>query len=342
MKKILSLLLSIAMLAMMFTLAGCGEKADDTKLKFGMGVYSTMDKTAGADGETQGAGEATVNVAAVLMDEQGKILKCVIDATDNTVNFTSDGKAVKAAEFKTKYELGDNYGMKKYGQDVNGDGVVKEWYEQVEAFIGLVEGKTYEEVKGLVGSENKGNDDVINAGCTITIADFIYAIEKAVKNATDSGASKDDALNIGIVSTQAETKDASEEANGSTGFDVSIVASAVGKDGKVTATASDVVSAEFTFDTKGATSADKCSLVSKRDAGDKYGMASYGQDLNGDGTVKEWYAQADEFNKAVVGKTADEIAALALDTGYGVDELQTAGCTINVADMVKAAVKSAE
>mgnify|MGYP003297401072 FL=1 len=71
-------------------------------------------------------------------------------------------------------------------------------------------------------------------------------------------------------------------------------------------------------------------------------MAAYGTDLNGDGTVKEWYAQAEAFDTACVGKTADEISALAADKGYGVEALQTAGCTINIADMVKAAVKAAK
>lgn len=71
-------------------------------------------------------------------------------------------------------------------------------------------------------------------------------------------------------------------------------------------------------------------------------MASYGTDLNGDGTVKEWNEQAAAFDEALKGKTADEISALAVDTGYGVESLQTAGCTINVNDMVKAAVKAAK
>lgn len=336
MKKILSLIMSAAMLAMLFTLAGCGEKKDAEPLKLGMGAYSTVDKTASADGETQGAGEAAVTAAGVLIDSQGKIVKCVIDSADNTVNFTSDGKAVKAGEFKTKYELGDAYGMKAYG------GAKKEWFEQVDAFVSLVEGKTYEEVKALVGSENKGNDDVIAAGCTITISDFIFAIEDAVKNAANSKASAEDKLNLGIVSTQSQTKDASEETEGSNGFEVSIAVVATDANGKVTAVSSNSISASFAFDTKGATAEDKAKLTNKKSAGANYGMAQYGTDLNGDGVVKEWFEQAEEFNKACIGKTADEITALALDTGYGSEELQTAGCTMNIADMVKAAAKAAK
>lgn len=335
MKKIVSLLMVALMVVGLFGLVGCGEKKAEP-LKFGMGVYSTMDKAASADGETQGAGEATVNVAGVLIDADGKIVKCVIDSADNTVNFTADGKSVKAGEFKTKYELGDAYGMKAYG------GAKKEWFEQVDAFTALVVGKTYDEVKALVGAENKGNEEVINAGCTIMISDFIFAIENAVKNAAESNATKDDTLKIGVVSTQASAKDATEDAKGTTGFDVSIAVMATDKDGKVTAADSDVVSASFEFDTKGVTSKETAKVSSKKDAGANYGMAAYGQDLNGDGTVKEWFEQADILDKAIIGKNADEIGALALETGYGAEDLQKAGCTINIADMIKAAVKASK
>ena len=90
------------------------------------------------------------------------------------------------------------------------------------------------------------------------------------------------------------------------------------------------------------TTAEKGAAIgTKKDAGANYGMAQYGQDLNGDGTVKEWFEQADAFNAACIGKTASELSALAVETGYGATDLQTAGCTIHIGDMVKAAVKAA-
>jgi ABC-type branched-subunit amino acid transport system ATPase component len=68
-------------------------------------------------------------------------------------------------------------------------------------------------------------------------------------------------------------------------------------------------------------------------------MSQWGADLNGDGTVKEWYEQADAFNAATIGKTAGEITSLLGDNGYGNADLQTAGCTIAVSALVKAAAK---
>ncbi len=332
MKIVFSAVLALLMLLSVISLAGCG-KAET--LKFGMGIYSYTEEATNADGDTNGEGEAIHTAAAVLLNADGKIVKCVIDTADITVAYTSEGKAVASEEFKTKYELGSDYGMVAYG------GAAKEWYEQVDAFVSVVEGKTIDEVKALVADGGKGTEDVITAGCTIGITDFISALENAVKNATDSDATADDTLKLGVVSA-AETKDATEEADGSNEVSTTVVA-AVLKDSKVVASSTDVVSAEFTFNAKGeSTVAESGALTTKKQAGANYGMASYGTDLNGDGTVKEWNEQAAAFDEALKGKTADEISALAVDTGYGVESLQTAGCTINVNDMVKAAVKAAK
>ena len=332
MKKILTLALAALMLLSALSLTACG-KAEE--LKLGMGVYAYMSKATDADGDTNGEGEVVATAAAVLVDASGKILKCVIDTADNKVAYTSAGEAVAAGEFKTKYEQGDAYGMKAYA------GSAKEWYEQADAFAALTVGKTVDEVKALVADGGKGTDAVISAGCTISVTDFAMAVEKAVANAVDSSATKDDALQIGVVTAQT-LKSASEEANGANEVVTTFVAAAV-KEGKVTAQTTDVLDVTFTFDEKGVSTVDTAAaLTTKKEAGANYGMASYGADLNGDGTVKEWYEQADAFNTACVGKTSAEIVALAVDTGYGVESLQTAGCTINVSDMVKAAVKAAK
>lgn len=332
MKKILSAFLIVLMLLSVASLAGCSNKP----LQMGVGVHAYVEKASNADGDTNGEGEAVVTVAAVLLDAEGKIVQCAIDVADNKVAYTSEGKYVEAAEFKTKYELGADYGMVTYA------GSAKEWYEQADAFTALVAGKTLDQVKALVADGGKGTEDVINAGCTIAVSDFVLAIEEAVSNATDADATANDTLQLGIVSTQASSKDATAEAAGANEVDTTVVAAAVGKDGKVTAMVADALQAKFEFDAKGVTTVKaEDAITTKREAGANYGMTQYGQDLNGDGTVKEWFEQADAFDATCIGKTASEISALAIDTGYGVDTLQTAGCTIHVGDLVKAAVKAA-
>ncbi len=334
MKKLFSVILSIVMLMSVVSLAGCG-KAET--LKFGLGVTSYIENVKNADGDTNGAAEATSTFAAVLLDGEGKIVKCAIDTAAHTLAFTSKGEYVEASEFKTKYELGANYGMVAYG------GAKKEWFEQVDAFTALVEGKTLQDVKALAATDGKGNDEVVTAGCTIIISDFITALEKAVNNAVDSSATAENNLKLGVISTQTGSKNATAEAEGVNEVDVTVTATALDKNSKVTAIKTDAIQVVANFNNKGVPSTTaNTTITTKLEAGDNYGMAKYGQDLNGDGTVKEWYDQAAAFDNACIGKTADEISALSNDKGYGVDTLQTAGCTINISDIVKAAVKAAK
>lgn len=329
MKKLLSVLLCVVLIFSVLSLVGCGSP-----LKLGLGVVSYTDDIKSADADTNGSATNDTTVVAVLVDAKGKIVKCDIDSISAGFAFTSKGKYVKAEEFKSKYELGKDYNMVKYG------GAKKEWFEQVDAFETLVAGKTLDEVKALVAKDGKGNDDVVNAGCTIIISDFVTALEKAVLTAKESAAADKDNLKVGILATQSGNKNATEEAKGINQIDITFSAVASNQ-GKVTAILTDALSTAINFDTKGVVSdTTKIQVTTKLEIGDQYNMAEYGKDLNGDGVVKEWYAQAADFNSLVIGKDADGIAALALDTGYGVSEVQSAGCTINIADMVKAAVKA--
>lgn len=336
MKKIFSIILALVMTAVLF--AGCGASAEPVKL--GLGVYSYYEAGSDADGETNGEGEAVTTVAAVLVDADGKIVECVIDTAANSAAWTSTGEAAVASEFKTKYELGTNYGMAAYGSDNNGDGKVLEWYEQIDALCSVIEGKTIDEVKALVVNGYAGTEEVMTAGCTMGIADYIKAVEKAVANAADSAATANDTLSLGVV-TACDASNATEEAEGKVEFDVTVVAAAVDANGKVSAMVTDAVQNDLTFSTAGVATYDAAAEIkTKLELGTAYNMAAYGADLNGDGKVLEWNEQAAAFDAACVGKTANEISALVVN-GYGVESLQTAGCTIAITDMVKAAVKAA-
>ena len=73
-------------------------------------------------------------------------------------------------------------------------------------------------------------------------------------------------------------------------------------------------------------------------------MAKFGVRHDGNKDVKplEWYAQAGEFDKALVGKTAADFAALAGADGYATGDIATAGCTMSIGDMIKAAEAAAK
>lgn len=332
MKRILSAILVVLMTVTCLSLAGCGKQQT---LKFGLGTTSAFGTVKDADGDVNGSASAVTTAAAVLVDQSGKIVKCVIDEADAKVEFTSKGTPVAATEFKTKNELGANYGMVAYG------GAKKEWNEQVAEFCKLIEGKTIDQVKAFVTADGKGNNDVIAAGCTITVNSCVLAVENAVKNATESKATAKDTVKLGFVIKQEKNADATADKDGSTNV-VANVAAVVMADTKVACAKTDSVDAKISFTTEGKSTTNvDAGIASKRTLGANYGMAQYGQDLNGDGVVKEWFEQADALDSACAGKTADEISALAVN-GYGVDSLQSAGCTIAISDMVAAIVKAAK
>lgn len=325
MKRFLVVSFCIIMVVSMLMLGGCTNKVET--LKFGTGVYISSPTVTDATADKDGSGKIDVTVAAVTVDADGKIVACALDTASNTVNFTADGKSVANDGFKTKYELGADYNMVAYG------GATKEWFEQADAFEALVAGKTLTEVKALVADGNKGTDEVIKAGCTIMINEFVAAIEKAYNAAAESDATAENTLKV-TAATEQTCTDATEEKDGSNKVSTTVFAAALDADGKVVAASSDCVEVAFTFNAQGASSLDTTkAIVSKKEQGSDYGMVAYG------GATKEWFEQAAAFDAACIGKTASEISGLKADDGKGVDELQKAGCTIDITGFVKAASK---
>ena len=325
MKKILSIALCVLMLVAALT-ACCKQKPQAT---FGSAVYLNSLAATDASADANGNGKVDITVAAVIVAD-GKIVDCDLDTLQIKVEYTAEGKAIANTEFKTKAEQGDGYNMVAYG------GATQEWYKQADAFEDLIVGKTVDEIKGLVVYEtNKGTDEVVNAGCTIMINEFVGAIEKAVANA-DTQVASDASAKVTTYTEQTCT-DASADADGSNKFSTTVFASAL-KEGKVVTANSDCVEITFGFDATGKSTYDTTKEVkSKREQGDNYGMVAYA------GSAKEWYAQADAFDAACEGKTAAEIADLKItegdNAGKGIDSLQSAGCTIYVSGFVGAASK---
>lgn len=350
MKKIISLLLVVFMVV---SFAACGTKpttdennGDDVAatLKFGMGIVASYGDAKDADGDTNGECKAETTAVAVLLDDAGKFVDIAIDAVDAKAAWTSEGVASATEEVKTKYELGTAYNMAAYGKKHDGtDGKVLEWFEQIDAFVATAKGKTLDEVKTFVGEDTYTTGDLAAAGCTISVGSIMAALEEAVKNAADSEATAEDTVKIAFA-TSVENTDATEEKEGSVQFEETIVAAVTDKDGKVVVAKTDCAQIKVTFDTKGVATVDTAAEIkTKLDLGTDYNMAAYGKKHDGsDGAVKEWFEQAAAFDAALVGKTASEFASLADADGYGTGDLATAGCTIGISDMIKAADKAAK
>lgn len=343
MKKSLSIILSILMLASLFALSGCGEEPGAATLKFGSAVYVGSAAATDASADKNGEGSVDVTVAAVSVDSDGKIVACALDTMQSAVKYTADGKAVGNPEAKTKRELGFDYNMVNYGKDqaIDGGDVKYEWFEQVDFLEDVIIGKTLDQVKALVVNNYRGTDEVISAGCTIGINDLVLAVEKAYNAAAESTVTAEDTLKVSAYTVQ-DIDDATADKDGSNKVSVYTFAAAVDAESKIVAAASDCVEVDFTFDTAGKSKFDATKEIkSKKELGNDYNMVAYGKGnaLDGGDVKNEWYVQAAAFDSQCIGKTGAEIVGLMGNDGRGVESVQTAGCTIYVTGFVKAASK---
>ena len=328
MKKFLAILLCACMA---LTLVACNTEKE---YKLGMGVVVSMDSS-----KTENA-QVDATVATVVLDADGKIVACRIDVAQNKMAVA--GGAVDAAKtFETKMELGDRYGMA--GKvDNDGNGVMKEWYEQTKAFEAYVVGKTAAEVEAiqtqLVNNHYIAVDQaLLDAGCSMQITDFMAAVVKACKDEQGmSFKAVAGSFTLGVAakttvdsSTKAATADAEGAANMYTDIACAVVA-----DDKVIATLNDAIQPKIAINAAG-----ECTPAefkgTKRELKEGYNMAAFGAPNVEGGTVKEWYVQSKAFSDYVVGKTATEIAGMEtklVNNHYiSVEEaLLNAGCTMQI------------
>lgn len=343
------LLLTLFVAFSLTALVGCGKKEKAQEYKLGMGVVVTDSESK----DTTAQIDATV--ATVVLDSNNKIVACRLDVAQNKITVSAQGEVTVPTTFKSKVELGDDYGMSNavnYGMDWNGDGVTKEWYQQAEAFENYVVGKTAEEVKNMptqvvptYGYVISSEADLLAAGCTIQITDFKEAVYKACtdEQGVSFKTSKKFTLGVAVTSFDDGSTSATADANGQVKV-YSDFAATVLVEGKIQAALNDAIQPKFTVTTEGAYTF--AFTATKRELKENYNMAAYGTDGNGDGIVKEWYEQSLAFSKHVVGMTGEEVKnmetkANLINYQMSTDEaLLAAGCTIQITD-IKAVVAKA-
>ncbi len=320
MKKFVTFLL---LACMMLSLAACGSSG--TEYKLGMGVSLSTDSS------KENNAQVDATVAAVVTDKDGKIVACRLDVAQSKMDVT--GGAVDAAKtFKTKMELGDDYGMVAYGN------AIAEWYDQAKAFESYVVGKTAAEVEGLEtvvndSGHNVSTDEALLAGCTMDITAFKAAVVKACndeKGTTFTG--KDFTLGVAAITAADESTAATDSEDAQVKMYTEYAAAVVGKDGKILAALTDATQPKITADKNGQITGAEFKGT-KRELGADYGMVAYGS------AIAEWDAQAKAFADYTVGKTAAEVAGIETtvnDSGHNVttDETLLASCTMDVSGMI--------
>ena len=323
-------LMVIFCLTMALTLVACGG-AKEKEYKFGMGVVTSLESS------KTGTAQVDATVAAVVTDAEGKIVACRIDVAQNKTAI-AEGVATVVTEFKTKMEKGDAYGMA--GKvDNDGNGVMKEWYDQVYAFEAFVIGKTGAEVAALetqfVNNHYIAVDqELLDAGCSMQITDFMEAVAKAC--ADEQGftfkTAKEFTVGVAADSYDNGSKNATAEADGVVQM-YSDFAAAVISEGKILVAINDAIQPQVAFNAAGEITA-KTYKGTKRELKSGYGMEGK-VDNNGDGVMKEWFEQSKAFSEFVVGMTGAEVAALETElvNGHYIstnEDLLAAGCTIQI------------
>ncbi len=324
MKRIISIVLLLALVAC--SLVACKKDNGDNQPSNTPDekTYTLSVVVDGGLGSVNARGKATAIALALVWGEDGKIVAARFDSVEPGIALNADSTDITTvARVETKVEQGDSYAGMPSGS----------WAKQAKAFEDFIVGKTAAEVAAL-DTSNVGPDNPIVAGCTMSSSTPVFQslVAKAFAYTRNVTFKTSEAVTLGLA---IDAKVSGSLSAGATlGADFAATAMA---GGKVVAAMLD--SAEAKYDTTVGED-EKLAITlkeykgTKNEQGDNYNMVTYG------GAVAEWYAQAQAFANATVGKTAAEIEAL--DTSnVSSDNPFVAGCTIGVSGYQAAIVRAA-
>jgi len=278
--------------------------AAEGALKTGLAIVTGIGDSKSAAADAAGEAKYDVTMVAVLVDDNGVIQDCIIDGISTSVQFDAKGALATdiAVAPQTKNELGENYGMVAWG------GAIAEWDEQAAALASYAVGKTVEELKsGAIDETGKAPASTdLATQATIYLGGYVSAIEKAVSNAQHLGAEAGDTLKLAAVTGIDSSKSADAENAGNAQLDATVTALTMNGE-TITSCTIDAVQAKVAFDAAGVVTADvSAPVATKNELGEGYGMVAWG------GAIAEWDAQAASFASYITGKTAADVASIAV------------------------------
>ena len=334
MKKILaSILVLCLMAALMAPMALAEEPAAEAGYTLGMGI------SLNADSSKENNAQIDATVAAVVLDETGKIVAAKIDVAQNKMDVT-DGEVDTEKEFLTKLEKGEDYGMRK------ASAIGMEWYEQAAAFEQFVIGKTAEEVEAIETKEDGEHliavDEELYAGCSMSIGDFKEAVVKACQDEQAMKFAGAGSINLGlaVISTAEESEAATADKDGVVKMYSEFAAVVVDDEGVIQAVVTDATQPKLPITEDGEVG-ELDYKGTKRELKEDYNMVKFG------GSTLEWYEQAANFEAYAVGKTAEELRATETkenEEGNNVfaDEELFASVSISIDGMINVIAKAVD
>jgi uncharacterized protein YuzE len=158
------------------------------KLGLGHNVSIKSSKALGTDKdgkEVLPLAQVDTVMSATAFDKDGKVVGTLIDNAQTKVNFDKAGKVTsdKAAQYKTKVELKDEYGMKKASK------IGKEWFEQASALQKWMVGKTIADIKAMKTVKKDDSHPAVpdeadlKSSVSISVQDYVAAVAEASEKA---------------------------------------------------------------------------------------------------------------------------------------------------------------
>lgn len=313
--------------------AEAAEAAGIVPVKTGYAVTTSAASSKSATADAEGEVKYETDIAAVTIDADGIIRACKIDAIQASVKFDATGNITSdtATLVPTKNEKGPAYGMVAYG------GAIAEWNEQIAAFCDYCVGKTVDEIKnGAVDETGKAPaGSELASSATITLVGFVNLVEAAANNAVEMGAVATDTLALATENSLASSKSATAEKAGNAQLDAAIVVLTANGEGVITSCIFDAVQGKVGFDTTGTITSDtNAAIQTKNERGEGYGMVAYG------GAIAEWNVQAASFASYITGKTAAEVAGIAVSENHATDADIASSVTIKVNEFMELVAKA--
>ncbi|MDU1443378.1 MAG: hypothetical protein E6916_07675 [Clostridium cochlearium] len=159
-------------------------------VKLGLGTEVSIGKSKGLGVDANGKevlpmAQVDTTMAVTAFDKDGKVVDTIIDTAQTQVKFDKQGKITtdKNGEFKTKIELGEEYGMKKASK------IKKEWYEQISELEKWMVGKTPDEIKSMKVKKRDNthpavpDEEELTSLVTISVENYISAVVESSQNA---------------------------------------------------------------------------------------------------------------------------------------------------------------
>ena len=168
----------------------------------------------------------------------------------------------------------------------------------------------------------------ITSALALVIFSFALVAATFISTNTTDNTSGNLKTGLAISTSIKDSTEATEETDGVNSTTVTVAAVTVDENGKIVACKIDVLAATVKFNTSGIITSDLTTdCLTKKEIKDNYGMKQYSS------IQKEWYEQVEAFENYCIGKTADEIKGITVnsETGLADDTTLAAGCTMHPA-----------